>query len=198
VANVQTRWFFAPGSSRSRATVALVIACGFWMLQPLAPCRAAQSPDTLRENQLRAGYLLNFAKFVEWPALGATELLTVCFVGGTGIRDSFTTGAGKQIGTHSFVTRTLSARASPQGCQVLYVEAAAPFSREYTSVAAVNPALLTVGDGEDFLHAGGIVELFADSNRLRFNVNLDNARRAGLRISSSLLQLASHVEGAGQ
>ena len=38
----------------------------------------------------------------------------------------------------------------------------------------------------------------AEGNRLRFNINLDNARHAGLRISSSLLQLASHVEEGGR
>jgi hypothetical protein len=168
------------------------------MLQHLTLCQAGELPDTGREDHLRAGYLLNFAKFVEWPRLGATDVLTICFVGAAGIRDSFTAGsAGKQVGTHSFVTRALSARASPEGCQLLYVEAAAPFAREYIGALA-NPALLTVGDAQDFMKDGGIVELFSDSNRLRFNVNLDNARRAGLRISSSLLQLASRVESTAQ
>jgi len=167
------------------------------MLHHLTPCHAGDLPDTVREDHLRAGYLLNFAKFVEWPSLGATDVLNICFVGGMGIRDSFAAGAaGKQVGTHSFVTRALSGRASPEGCQVLYVEAAAPFAREYIGTVA-NPALLTVGDAQDFLMNGGIIELFSDSNRLRFNVNLDNARRAGLRISSSLLQLASRIENSG-
>jgi len=191
VAHAKTRRLLRTGAKRWATVLVLIIAC--------TPCRAAELPDTVREDHLRAGYLLNFAKFVEWPTLGATDVLTVCFVGGTGIRESFAIGAGgKQVGTHPFVTRTLAGRESTEGCQVLYVEAAAPFSQEYLSVVAVSPALLTVGDAHDFIHKGGTVELFADSNRLRFNVNLDNARRAGLRISSSLLQLASRVEGTGQ
>jgi YfiR/HmsC-like len=190
VIHAKTRRLLRTGAERWAAALVLLVACG--------PCGATEPPDTDREDHLRAGYLLNFAKFVEWPALGATDVLTVCFVGGTGIRESFAIGAGgKLAGNHPFATRALTGRESTEGCQVLYVEAAAPFSREYTGVA-VSPALLTVGDAHDFIHKGGIVELFADSNRLRFNINLDNARRAGLRISSSLLQLASRVEGTGQ
>src|ERR1700733_2818380 len=164
------------GSRRSyTGLILIIIAWGCGILH-------AEVSDSIRENRLRAGYLLNFSKFVEWPSVGATDALTICFVGGSGIRDAFTAGAGgQQVGARPVVTRSLSARASPEGCQVLYIEAAAPFSRDYMS-AAVNPALLTVGDAQDFIHKGGIVELFADSNRLRFNVNLDNARRAGLRI----------------
>ena len=56
------------------------------------------------------------------------------------------------------------------------------------------PGLLTVSDSANFLHEGGIIALFAEGNRLRFRISLGNARHANLRISSSLLQLASSVE----
>ena len=185
-------------TKKSASRLALIIACGYGMLHPLTPCRAAASPQPVREDHLRAGYLFNFAKFVEWPNSGATDVLTICFVGGIGIRDSFAAGGdGKQVGTRAVVTRTLSRRESTEGCAVLYVEAAAPFSQEYMNSIGV-PGLLTVGDAPDFIRKGGTIELFADNNRLRFNVNLDNARRAGLRISSSLLQLASRVEVTGK
>ena len=191
MASLEIRRLMRAGRTRSAAALMLSIACG---LHCVSQCPAADLPDAAREAHLRAGYLLNFAKFVEWPTSAATDALTVCFVGGAGIRDSFAAGSGdKQIGTHPLVTRTITGRDTPAGCQVLYVEAAAPFYKDYMS-GAVSPALLTVSDAHDFIHKGGIVELFTESNRLRFNINLDNARRAGLRVSSSLLQLASHVE----
>jgi hypothetical protein len=61
-----------------------------------------------------------------------------------------------------------------------------------------NSAVLAVGEEHDFIRKGGIIELFTENNRLRFNINLDNARRVGLKISSSLLQLATRVEEAGR
>jgi hypothetical protein len=57
--------------------------------------------------------------------------------------------------------------------------------------------VLTVSDAKAFIRNGGMIELFADSNRLRFNVNVGNAHRAGLRISASLLELAAAVDKGG-
>lgn len=59
-------------------------------------------------------------------------------------------------------------------------------------------AVLTVSETHDFIHRGGIIELFPEGNRLRFKISVQNARRAGLKISSSLLQLASSVEGSSR
>ena len=95
----------------------------------------------------------------------------------------------------ALVTRTLARGENTSGCQVLYVESGAPFATERL-VAAPQPAQLTVSDAHDFSLNEGVIELFTEGNRLRFSINLDNARRAGLKISSNLLQLASHVEEA--
>ena len=61
-------------------------------------------------------------------------------------------------------------------------------------IGVLRAPVLTVSNGKDFAHLGGIIELFTEGNRLRFIVNLANAKRAGIKISSSLLQLASVVE----
>ncbi|HEY8508099.1 MAG TPA: YfiR family protein, partial [Steroidobacteraceae bacterium] len=74
-------------------------------------------------------------------------------------------------------------------CNVVYIEG------HSHSVEAGAP-ILTVSDARNFASRGGVIELFEQGNRLRFVVNVENARRAGLRISSMLLQLASRVEGA--
>jgi hypothetical protein len=158
-----------------------------------APGHAADLEDLAREDHLRAGYVFNFAKFVEWPAFNPADDLTVCFAGAPGVRDAFSTFfAGKQIGTHRVALRTLGGRDSAAGCHIVYV--AVGSADGLRPPGTDSPGVLTVGDERDFIHRGGIVELYPDNNRLRFNINLELARRAGLKISSSLLQLASHVE----
>ena len=165
-------------------------ACGLGNLAALA----AEPVHASREDQLKAGYVFNFAKFVEWPNLGASETLTICFLGGTGIREAFVaSAAGKQVGTHPFVARAVAGKAAP-GCHLLFIAADAPANAD----VANNAAVLLIGEERDFVRKGGIIELFTEDNRLRFNINLDNARRNGLKISSNLLQLASHVEEAGR
>jgi hypothetical protein len=158
---------------------------------------AAEQPRSSREDQLKAGYIFNFAKFVEWPNLAATDILTICFLGGAGIRDALVASTGgKMIGTHPVNTRAVDAN-SAHGCQLLFVAADAAASSEAVNGGSIL-AVLSVSEQRDFVLKGGMIELFTDDNRLRFNINLDNARRAGLKISSSLLQLASRVEEAGR
>ena len=157
---------------------------------------ADESAGVERADQLRAGYLLNFVKFVEWPG-GTVDRWTLCFVGGDGIRNAIVAAqTAKQPGTSGVVVRVLEKDATLDGCQLLYVE-----SEHSSGDRAFNTAgrsVLTVSDARDFTQHGGVIELFAEGNRLRFKINLDNARHAGLRISSSLLQLASHVEETGR
>ena len=92
--------------------------------------------------------------------------------------------------------RWLAPAEATLACQVLYIDA-----EQLPAVAAVlierPAALLTVSDAPAFLGNGGIIALFDESNRLRFRISVENARRANLRISSSLLQLASAVEREG-
>jgi hypothetical protein len=89
--------------------------------------------------------------------------------------------------------RTLHIAEPPDGCAVLYVEASAQ-AAERTLIGAAPASVLTVSNAMNFLPQGGIIELFSEGNRLRFRVSLGNAQRAGLKISSRLLELASSVE----
>jgi YfiR/HmsC-like len=176
-----------------RAAALIICLAGAMLLAVAAVAQEAVHLE--RADQLRAGYLLNFIKFVEWPG-GAAEHRTICFVGGAGIRDAIVAAqAARQSGTTAVVVRMLANGEGFAGCQILYVD----------SVSGLDPAfnvagqsLLTVGETQDFTGRGGVIELYPEGNRLRFNINLANARRAGLKISSSLLQLASHVEESGR
>jgi hypothetical protein len=162
-------------------------------------CSSASCADEVairREEQLKAAYLFNFVKFVEWPASAPAGALTVCFVGGDGVYGAFVAGIeNKKASSRPLAARRLAEPGSATGCNVLYLDAAmAPDSQRFN---AKELSILTVSDAQGFVRNGGIIELFTDSNRLRFNVNLDNAQKAGLRISSSLLQLAASVEKTG-
>jgi hypothetical protein len=156
-------------------------------------------PFKRREDQIKAGYLFNFAKFVEWPPSTPGDALTICFVGAEGIRQSLASSlADKRVGTRKVTARALRETEAPEGCNVLYVDA--KFSaavRTNLSSMQQPPPMLTVSDAKDFTRDGGMIALYTENNRLRFIVNVDNALRAGLHISSNLLQLASSVEKGG-
>jgi hypothetical protein len=150
-----------------------------------------------RADQLKAGYLGNFVKFVEWPSSTPADTLTVCFVGAPGVRTAFgADAAAKKAGTRRLMVREFNPGESPAGCDVIYMDGATSsfqqLSEQWSDVQLW--AVLTVSDKPDFTRRGGVIGLFTQDNRLRFTVNVQNARRAGLRLSAALLQLATNIE----
>jgi hypothetical protein len=152
----------------------------------------AAEPD--REDQFKGAYLLNFLKFVEWPASAAKDVLTVCFIGGEGVRQTLETGLDdKRAGARRLAARQLEFGETLAGCNAVYAEGNLLF-KDVRLAQASDAAVLTVSDAHGFTSNGGMIGLFIDGNRLRFSINVDNTQRARLRVSSSLLKLASQVE----
>jgi hypothetical protein len=149
---------------------------------------AEEAPSRL--DQLMAGYVLNFTKFVEWPESLHNSEIVICVAGNPGLYEALRSGAsGTSVGSHHVTARRIDSETSAAGCHVLYIEHASALH------VPAPESTLTVSDGGGFAHGGGTIELFTQQNRLRFIINLDNARRAGLHISSNLLQLAASIEG---
>jgi hypothetical protein len=176
------------GRRRSHSLLALL-----GLLSAATAARAIAEDSPSRLDQLIAGYVLNFTKFVEWPESSRSEDLTICVAGNPGLYDALLSGAANtSVGSRHVAVRRVEDVPSARGCHVLYLEPVSPVRVAQLTTSA---PILTVSDGNGFAHAGGTIELFTQQNRLRFIINLENARRAGLRISSNLLQLAASVEG---
>jgi hypothetical protein len=175
--------------SGARAVLLSLLA---WMTTTAGVRTEAADSALNRENQLKAGYLLNFAKLVEWPATAPADTLTICVAGASGLYDTLASGlGGKRIGNRTLAAYKLAENESRDRCSVLYVDAAA--STQARSLPDRTTAALTVSDAKNFARSGGIIELFTENNRLRFIINLENARHAGLRVNPNLLQLAASV-----
>jgi hypothetical protein len=159
-----------------------------------SPATALADDDAM--EQFKAVYLFNFAKLTVWPAPAPANLLTICFIGAPGVRGLIERDvSGKLVGARRIAVRSLGSSGDAEDCSIVYIEATAVGS---STLAASAPSYaLTVSDASDFAHHGGMIELFFKDNRLRFIINLDNARLAGLKMSSSLLALASKVEQLG-
>lgn len=163
---------------------AAVAACS--ALAPPPNCRAR---ETQRADVLKADYLFTLLKFVDWPPIAPADILNACFLSNSGVYEEFSARASdKRVGSRRVLTRQLAPGEPITTCQMLYIDA-----EQLESVAAqIYPrptALLTVSNAPDFLRSGGIVALFEKDERLGFRISADNARLAGLRISSNLLRL---------
>jgi len=173
----------------------LLLIAATWLCGALAaPAWSEDAGSTQREDQIKAGYLFNFAKFVEWPASAPGDSLSVCFVGAEGIQSAFEMNLDdKRVGAHRMTVRSVRESDAVDGCHVLYLDGKLP-APLFASFGSSSLPILTVSDAQDFTRNGGIISLYTEKNRLRFIINIQNASRAKLHISSSLLQLASAVE----
>lgn len=173
------------------AVAATILAC-------TATARA-QSPDSVEsaEYLIKAGYVYNFAKLVEWPsAARRTDRPMVIGVLGN---DAFAAVLarvvdGKTIDGRPFVVKQLRISDFRNcGCQILFL-GAGESARTDDVIQFQNAAsVLTIAEGPEFATRGGVIALALEDSRVRFTVNIDAAARASLNISSRLLTLAHIV-----
>lgn len=151
----------------------------------------------IEEYQVKAAYLYNFAKFVDWPAgafASAASPISICILG----EDSFG-GAlhevvrDKTAGGRLLVVRTIPELSSARGCHVLFISAVEWKTNRPALGRLAGGAVLTVGETPGFSSSGGIVSFKLEGRRVRFEINVDAARQAQLQISSKLLSLAEIV-----
>ena len=150
------------------------------------------------EHLIKAGYVYNFAKLVEWPASLSPKGQPIV-IGVLG-NDDFATVLsrvveGKKIDDRVFVVKRLKSKDALKecGCRILFV-AASESARTDEIVQFQNMAsVLTIAEAPDFAKRGGVVALTLEDSKVRFAVNVDAAAQASLTISSRLLTLATIV-----
>lgn len=148
--------------------------------------------------QLKAAFFSKFPEFVEWPssALDGRVTMDLCVVRPNPFGDVLTgLIAGEKLNGRSLAVREVGDPKSAAPCQLLFIpELPASERRSFLSGVARLP-VLTVGDSSSFMDDGGIIRLRLVDGRIGFDVNLDAANRAGLRLSAQLLRLAQSVRG---
>jgi hypothetical protein len=150
------------------------------------------------EYQLKAAFLYNFAKFVEWPPQAfksSSDPIVIGVLGKSPFGDSLAAAvAGKEWGGRPFQVREISTAQQAAGCQIVFIS-----SSERKRLAALlsgigNAAVLTVGEMDNFTAAGGMVNFKIDAGSVRLQINVEAARKQQLHISAKLLSLAEIVE----
>ena len=158
--------------------------------------RASRAADAPLEYQVKAAFLLNFTKFVEWPAAAFAapdSPVAICVLGDDpfgGALDQMV--QGEVVNGRKLIVQRITHAPLPKTCQVLFIgksEKDVP-----NTLAAVGPGVLTVGEGESFLRDGGVIAFIVEDRRVRFDINRTAAAHAGLKLSSQLMKVARFVE----
>jgi hypothetical protein len=150
------------------------------------------------EYQVKAAFLYNFAKFVEWPAQSFKsphDPISICILGKNPFGDALVeTVQGKTVNGRPLVIRQLE-DARESSCHILFVRFSEQKRLRSVLESISGRGVLTVGETDTFTADGGIINFKIDGEKIRFQINIEATRREKLRISSKLLSLAEIVGG---
>jgi hypothetical protein len=158
---------------------------------------AAASALGQSEEGVKAAFLYNFGKFAAWPQGALADgnaLLTVGFVGADALADVFEKNvAGKNVNGRDVAVRKLSDAAGAEKCQIVYVGDA---SQAAAVLAAVKDRpILTVGEGDAFAAAGGMIRFVREGAKVSFDLDLQAAKAVKLELDQKVRQIARNVKG---
>ena len=169
------------------------LVCGLWIAIG-RPARGA--PPT--EYEVKAAFLYNFAKFVEWPPgtfANPDDPIKVCIVGSSPLAAVFKEAVqGKGANGRRFVVLESASEQQTLSCNIDFVSLDTDRLDALFRSVGGRP-ILTVGDDASFAAHGGMIGLTTQQNKVRFVVNMIATRRAGLKLSSQLLKVAVQVIG---
>jgi hypothetical protein len=158
---------------------------------------ASPQGAALEEYQVKAAFLFNFAKFVQWPPgslQSPSDPVNICVFG----KDPFdraleNTVANHSIDGHPVIVRPISGAKQVLGCHILFI-GAAETSRAAALLKEIGIAgILSVGDSNAPSHNGAVINFRNEGGKVRFEIDVQAAERQNLHISSRLLSLAQHT-----
>jgi YfiR/HmsC-like len=183
-------------SQRTRRTriILAVLVCAHIVAAP-----NARAQDALSEYQVKAAYLFNFLKFVEWPDDSFADSLAPIVIGVVG-EDPFGSALpqvtiGKTVQGRDLVIRKYHTGEGVRGAHILFISPSEKKRLPMILSSLRGSSVLTVADTEGFLDAGGMIQFLNENDRVRFAINVEATSRANLKMSSKLLSLAKVVGG---
>ena len=178
------------GNRKSRWDRFLIIV----VLCSLAVGAQAQSAT---EYQLKAAFLFNFAKFIEWPPGSfpdATAPLRICIFGRDPFGDQLRNITNeKTVNKRKLEVSQVADLLHAKSCHILFIASSEKASMKQILEGLGGASVLTVGDCKGFAEQGGMINFVLENDRVQFEVNRKAAEQAGLKISSKLLSVAKSV-----
>lgn len=163
----------------------------------VTPARASSPAD---EYALKAAFLFNFTRFVEWPAEAFAQpddAFRICVYGTDPFGARLDALARRRVGERAIeITRPEGVADLPR-CQIAYLGDGTPREVETAALGHTAPTTLTVSSEPSFAREGGMVALVTDRGRVKLHINLASIRRSPLRFSAKLLEVSEVRHGGG-
>ena len=177
-----------------------VWVCALLLAAPfLSAFSAPSDPQTPTEYQIKAAYLFNFLKFVEWPDDPPSDphgKWVVGFVGDSPVGDELTRLVeGKSVLGRDLQVKKLLPADNLRACNIVFISESEKKRLPAILAALHGSSVLTVADMDGFVSSGGMIQFVVEDARVRVTIDVDATNRARLKVSSKLLVLAHVISG---
>ncbi len=171
-----------------------------WLLL-FTPASPAANLHKESENKIKAALVFKMLKYVHWPELTLDkpgERLDICVLGNTPVASLLAAVEGRRVHNLRLAVREIRQTQLPaSGCEVVFIGASEVLHRDAVLNTLGRRPVLTISDMDAFARNGGMIQLSIINQSIAFVVNLKSVQNSGLRIDTSLLQVAADVLRAG-
>ena len=192
-----TRTFNSESAARRLSLWGLTLG----LMLSLAVSAVKAEEGVASETQMKAAFLVNFAKYVDWPAKESTSTnppIVVAIFGDDKVVNEFSemVQGGRFINGRPLAMKRINSEEEiKRECEILFIGTSERHRVSSILGKVKGASILTVSESEDFLDKGGVIKLIRKDRNIRLGVNLNAAGQARLRISSNLLSVADVVKG---
>ena len=148
------------------------------------------------EYEVKAAFIYNFAKFIEWPDdsfLDKSSSITMCVIGDDPFGRSIDSIHDKPVKEKKLKVKHIQSVKDIKGCHILFISGSEAKNLPQILKITEGAGILTIGDTGGFAYSGVIINFYLEQNKVNFEINTKAAKRARLQISSKLLKLARIV-----
>jgi hypothetical protein len=160
---------------------------------------AAIPAQAVNEYEVKAAFLFNFTRFVDWPPGSGSGPFCIGIAGADPFGGALEEAVkGRSAGGHAIAVKHFKPGEESAACEIVFISGADARKMRVALGRLQHAAVLTVGEGPGFCHSGGVIAFQIEDNKVRLEINPEAAQRARLQISSKLLSLATLVRDTGE
>jgi len=167
-------------------TIVVIVSAAGW------DAAAANTAAAQREYLIKAAFVFDMLKATQWPK-GRSGSVVLCVLGRDPFGAAWRSIDGRPLGKAKLDVVPVQAGSDFAGCHALFVSTSERARWPQIRGALGSQPILTMSEMMGFAQDGGMVALMNVENRLRFDVNLQAVRKAGLRIDTEALEQANMV-----
>lgn len=161
---------------------------------PVSWCASAHE-ELSREYQIKAAYLLNFARFIYWQEsfISTAENFNICVIGSNPFDESLKKLSNKKIKNKNIKINYSNSFIKEAKCKIVFISKEKDNNYKETLDKIGNSAVLTVSDIEGFSQYGGMIEFVRVKNKIKFEINLGRSNKSNIKYRSQLLEVAERL-----